>query len=196
MRENHAIILDYLPQGYASSFKKEPIAQALGEEFFSLLELIMRSEEKISLRDRIYIGPDKREKVQYIKGRVPYEKLTVTARNELKNILEEMVTKDEKKYVGFFNTTGPLSVRRHSLELLPNIGKKHMWDIIAEREKKPFESFKDLANRIKLMPDPHRVVVERILEELKGDTKYFLFVKSHPRPEGLQSRGGRDRFHR
>ena len=62
MREEYAIVLDFLTTGYASSFKKEPIAQALGIEHFSLLELVARPDVKILLREKVYIGQDKREK--------------------------------------------------------------------------------------------------------------------------------------
>ena len=184
-REDYAIVLDYLPRGYADSFRKEPVAQALGETYFSLLELVPRENTALQLRERIYIGPDKREKIQFIRGRLPYERLTVTGRSELNFIVEELVKRNEAKYIEFFNKAGPISVRQHSLELLPNIGKKHMWDIINQREKKPFENFKDVAARINLMPDPVRVITERILEELQGESKYHLFIRP-PRSEDYQ----------
>jgi putative nucleotide binding protein len=185
-REDYAIVLDYLPRGYADGFRKEPVAQALGETYFSLLELVPRENTNLLLRERIYIGADKREKIQFIRGRLPYERLTVTGRNELNFIVEELVKRNEAKYIEFFNKAGPISVRQHSLELLPNIGKKHMWDIINQREKKPFENFKDVAARINLMPDPVRVITERIIEELQGESKYHLFIRP-PRSEEYQS---------
>lgn len=182
MKEEWAIILDYLPLGYPDSFKKEPIAQALGEGHFTLLELIPKKEAHLELRERVYIGKEKREKILFVKGRIPYEKLTNTARRELEAVVEELVKKNESKYVDFFNRAGAVTIRLHSLELLPSIGKKHMWDIIEEREKKPFESFEDIKKRIHLMPDPVKVVTERILHELKGGDKYYLFVRP-PRRE-------------
>ena len=177
-REENAIILDYLPNGYASSFQKEPVAQALGDEFFTLLELTPKVGAKLSLRDKVYIGKDKRDDIQYIKGRLEFSRLTATARSELQDLVNEKVASGEAKYIDFFNRAGPITIRQHSLELLPGVGKKHMLDLLDQREIKPFESFKDISERINLMPDPHRVIVDRILEELKGDTKYCLFVKS------------------
>ncbi|MHA1628104.1 MAG: DUF655 domain-containing protein, partial [Candidatus Baldrarchaeia archaeon] len=70
----------------------------------------------------------------------------------------------------------PITMRMHQLELLPGIGKKIMWEILEERKKKPFESFKDLTSRIK-MPDPVKAIVKRILIELEGEDKYYLFVR-------------------
>jgi len=64
----------------------------------------------------------------------------------------------------------------HQLELLPGVGKKHMWEIINARKEKLFEGFDDLKNRVKLMPDPEKAIIKRILAELKGKEKHRLFV--------------------
>lgn len=177
MKENYAIVLEYLPQGYADSFRKEPVIQAVGEEFFSLLELIPKPDQSVTLRERVYVGMDKREKIQSVHGRLAYDSLTNTAKNELEAVVRGIVEKNEAKYLNFFNKAGPISIRMHSLELLPNIGKKHAGDILKEREKKQFESFKEMAGRINLLPDPARVIAERIIEELRGNSKYYLFVR-------------------
>ena len=42
------------------------------------------------------------------------------------------------------------------LHLLPGIGKKLMWEVLTEREKKPFESFADISQRIKSIPHPKK----------------------------------------
>ena len=39
MKEDYAIVLDFLSTGYADSYKREPIAQVIGEKEFSLLEV-------------------------------------------------------------------------------------------------------------------------------------------------------------
>ncbi len=181
MRDDYAFVLDYLPQGYAASFEKRPIAQALGEKYFALLELVMKPGVKVMIGEKVYIGKEKRDKVELVKSRLSFDRLTAAARNELPNLLSKIVEEREKEFVEFFNKARAITIRQHSLELLPSIGKKHMQDILAEREKKPFESFKDIAERVKLLPDPKKIIVERIIEELKGNQKYYLFVKSFPR---------------
>ncbi|MEK6916177.1 MAG: DUF655 domain-containing protein, partial [Nanoarchaeota archaeon] len=45
-----------------------------------------------------------------------------------------------------------------------------------ERRVEPFKSFEDLKARVKLMPDPIKIVVKRIVTELMGTEKYNLFV--------------------
>jgi putative nucleotide binding protein len=65
----------------------------------------------------------------------------------------------------------------HALELIPGIGKKYMWQIINERERKPFESFADLQTRASV-PNPTKLIAKRVLEELEGESKYRLFTRA------------------
>jgi putative nucleotide binding protein len=52
-----------------------------------------------------------------------------------------------------------------------------MWEIIEEREKKQFEDFADITQRIKTIPHPNRMILNRVLEEIKNpDVKYRLFT--------------------
>ena len=52
-----------------------------------------------------------------------------------------------------------------------------MWEIIEERKEKPFESFEDMKSRIRLLPDPEKAIVKRIISEINNEDKYKLFVK-------------------
>jgi len=178
VKDDYAIVLDFLPHGKAGDRKAEPIAQALGEKFFNLLEIVMRDDAKIKPKDRIYTGEDKRDHVKYIRGRINYGDLTNYAKNEVEAIIKELIDKDEKRFVNFFNIAGPITTRLHSLELLPGIGKKHMWEIINERKKKQFEDFNDLQQRVQMLPDPKKTVIKRIMEELEGKDRYRLYVAS------------------
>ncbi|MEM3056603.1 MAG: DUF655 domain-containing protein, partial [Candidatus Bathyarchaeia archaeon] len=83
----------------------------------------------------------------------------------------------EKRFIDFFNTSQPITPRMHSMELIPGIGKKLMWQILEQREKEPFKSFEDLQKRINL-PDPARLIARRILEELSKEEKYLIFTRS------------------
>ncbi|MBN3037139.1 MAG: DUF655 domain-containing protein [Candidatus Diapherotrites archaeon] len=182
-KEEYAVVLDYLSRGYSSSYVGEPVVQALGTSWFTLLELVPRDGVTLNLEQRVYIGPEERKEVKFIKGRLEYERLTQTGRNELPAIIDQIIKENEQKYVEFFNKARPISVRKHSLELLPSIGKKHMQAILDERDIKPFESFEDMAKRVHLLPDPVRVVRERVQHELEGeDVKYYMFT-APPRKE-------------
>lgn len=176
LKDEYVIALDFFAHGKAGDRKAEPIIQAIGEKFLNLLEIAVKENESVSPGERLYIGAEKREKVKYIRGRISYDELTAFAKNELENIVLNLIEKNEKRFVNVFNKAGPITTRMHSLELLPGIGKKHCWQIIQERRKKAFESFEDLQKRVKMLPDPKRMIKKRIIEELRGVDRYKLFV--------------------
>ena len=179
IREEKAITLDFLPNGYPFDtrpmFKKTPIAQALGNDHFILLELVPKKGVFLQPYEGVYVGEGKRDKIHHVVGKIPYEKLTETAKGELDFVIKDLVEKNEKRFVDFFNGAGPINTRRHQLELLPGVGKKHMWEIIEKRQEKPFESFADIKERIKLLPDPKNAVIKKIISDLKGEDKHRLF---------------------
>jgi len=181
LKEEKAIILDYLPNGYpfddTPSHRKTAIVQAIGKDHFVLLELVPKKEiTQLQPGEEIYIGEGKRDKIHHILGKLPMSRLTATAKAELTYIVNDLVDKNQKRYIDFFNNARPLSTRMHQLELLPGLGKKHMWEIIEARRDKPFENFNDIKKRVKLMPDPKKAIIKRIMQELQGIEKHRIFV--------------------
>jgi putative nucleotide binding protein len=180
VKEERAIILDFLPNGYPFDRRpmhmKTAIAQALGKEHFILLELVPKKGIFLQPYEEVYMGEGKRDKIHHIIGKISSDKLTQTAKLELENLIKDLVKNNQQRFVDFFNKSQPINTRRHQIELLPGIGKKHMWQIIEEREKKPFENFEDIKKRVKLMPDPEGIVIKRILMEMANEDKYKLFV--------------------
>ncbi|MBI2565182.1 DUF655 domain-containing protein [Candidatus Woesearchaeota archaeon] len=181
-KEEYVIILDFLPHGYpfdtTPSHRKTPIAQAIGKLRFVLLELVPKKDVFLQPYEEVYIGEGKREKIHHIIGRIPVAKLTATAKSELDFVVKDLVKKQEARFVEFFNNAQPLTTRMHQLELLPGLGKKHMWEIIQTRQEKLFESFEDIKKRVRLMPDPEKAIVKRILNEISGKEKHRLFVEA------------------
>ncbi len=180
VKEEHAVVLDFLPNGHPFDSRqgqmKIPIAQALGKVHFVLLELVPKKGNFLQPHEEVYIGEGKRDKIHHIYGKIEYERLTQTAKEELNFIIEELVKKDQSRFIEFFNKAGPINTRRHQLELLPGIGKKHMWEIIEKRQEQEFKDFDDIKARVKLMPDPEKTIAKRILVELKGEDRYNLFT--------------------
>ena len=168
------------PHGYPfdsrPSHRKTPVVQVIGKQHFSLLELVPKKDVFLQPLQDVYIGEGKRDQIHHIIGKLDMNRLTVTAKNELDFVLKDLIHKNEAHFIEFFNKAQPLSTRMHQLELLPGLGKKHMWEIIEARDEKPFTSFEDIKSRVKLMPDPKKIVVRRILSELRGDEKHRIFV--------------------
>jgi len=180
IKEEIVIILDFLSHGYPFDTRplhqKTPIVQAIGKHHFTLLELVPKKGIFLQPFEEVYVGEGKREKIHHISGKLTPDKLTQTARMQLEEVLVKLLNENEKKFVDFFNKAGPINTRRHQIELLPGLGKKHMWEILEKRKEKEFESLEDLKNRVNLMPDPKKVIFKRILMELNDEDKYKLFV--------------------
>ncbi|MFW6013827.1 MAG: DUF655 domain-containing protein [Candidatus Nanoarchaeia archaeon] len=179
-KEEYAVVLDYLSHGYPfdtrPTHQKTPVVQVIGTEKFTLLEVAPKKGVFFQPLDTIYIGTGKRDKVHHIIGRLPTDKLTATAKQELDFVIEDILNKNETKFIEFFNNARPLSTRMHQLELLPGVGKKHMWQIIEQRDAEAFKSFEDIRKRVKLLPNPKKTIIRRIQKELQGTEKYNLFV--------------------
>lgn len=181
-KDDYVRILDYLPRGKSDvpPHKRKPIAQAIGENYFSLLELVPKPGMSFDLDERVYIGSGVRDKVDHIERRIKYEWLTPTAKSELQPILEQVIEDNEERYVNFYNTAGIISTRLHKLEVLPRIGKRHRDEILTERTAMPFKNFEDMRSRLKNTPDPAKIIAEKVIEELKNESKYYLFVHLKP----------------
>jgi putative nucleotide binding protein len=179
--EDYVLVLDYIPKSRSTGFKEETSAQVIGERYFTLLEVIPKAELKPL--EKVYIGKDQREKIEFIKRRIGFSDLTSASQAEIENAVEKIIEDDKARFVGFFNTSTSITLRRHQLELLPSLGKKHLMDILNEREKKPFESFEEIKQRVQLMPDPKKIIVKRVLEELQDESlKHYLFARPPKKP--------------
>ena len=182
--EEFAYILHFLPHGRPgvhvsgrAGYRAGALVQLLGEEFFTLLEALVKEGIILKPYDRVFVGKEAREEITYIIGRIGYDELTAAAKTELPTVINKIVLNREKWFVEFFNTSRAITPRMHALELVPGIGKKYMWQVINEREKKPFESFEELQKRTEL-PNPVKLITKRVMEELGGDSKYRLFTRA------------------
>ncbi len=176
-KEEYAIVLDFLPYGYPLEKKMMPIAQAVGNKNFTLLQIVPRRGMTFDVKEEVYIGEGKREKVLYILGRLPRENLTETAKSQLEEFIHSQVEENESKFVEFFNKAQAMNTRLHQFELLPGFGKKHAKAILEARKDKEFQSFEDVKERVTNIPDPKKAIEKRIFEELTEIQRHNLFIK-------------------
>lgn len=178
--EEYAYILDDLPRGKPgaarSAFQGKPLLQLLGETYFTLLEAVPRAGMSFDMSERMYVGKKGRTKVEHVLGRITYDELTSTAKAELQPVTETIIKREVTRFIDFFNTSQPVTPRMHSLELIPGIGKRLMWQIIDQRERVPFDSYEDLQTRTSIS-DPVKLLAKRILKELSEDEKYYIFTR-------------------
>lgn len=180
-KEDYAWVLDYLPYGSNTdkrpAYQKKPLVQAIGDKHFALMELVPKEGASPEIQSKVYVGDGDRDVIDHVKHRVHFDDLSHGAQLELPFVLEICVKDQEEKFVKFFNDAHPITTRLHMLELLPGIGKKLMWAIIDERKKGEFKDLQDLHDRVGGVHIPQKIIVNRILEELKDDSiKYRLFT--------------------
>ena len=187
-KEEYAIILDYLPKGYRNVTKPKgkPVSQAIGTEFFTFFQLAPKKDIDLEIQDKVYIGKGKRDKIYRVLGKLDSENLTATSRIELRYAMEAIVDSNEEKYVEFFNTAGTISWDLHGLGLIPGIGSKTVNEILKERERKNFESFIDIENRISAINDVRELIIKRVYEELdvslsRRKHRFYVFTQEPKR---------------
>ena len=105
-----------------------------------------------------------------------YDKISSSAQSELETVVETIVSDNESKFVEYLNKAQPLTPRIHALELIPGIGKTYMKTMLEEREKKKFEIYQDLQERVGFK-EPVKHISERIMDEITGESRMNLFVK-------------------
>jgi len=174
-KDEYAKVLDFLEHGKGND-RDERVAQVIGTNNYTLLELVMREEERPKGGEEVYIGDGDREKVEFIKQRINHDDLTGSAQSELKYVLQSLIKENEDEFVEFFNNATPVTPRRHAFELLPGIGSKHMQKLIDEREKGDFKTLEDVKERVPSIPEPQEALQERIINEMKGETKHKLLT--------------------
>ena len=195
-KEEYVIILDYLKFGYVNPERPtahgKPIAQAIGVDKFTLIEVTPKEGIDLDIHDKVYIGSGKRD----------FENLTATSRIELEYAIKEIILAHEDIYVKFFNEIDSLNIKMHKLELIPGIGKKHTQMILEERKKEPFKSFDDLKERVPLLGEPVDMLAKRVRLELdtttvkRGKNKYYMFTQvpsRHPSNRKKKYNKGRGR---
>ena len=176
--EEHAYVLDFNPRGKSTTVRGREgiIVTAIGEERLTILEILGVANSIFEIGEKIYIGKEGRTKVLSVLGKMDYDNISSSAQSELTTVIENIVTINESKFVEYLNNARPLTPRIHALELIPGIGKTYMKTMLEEREKKKFESYQDLQERVGFK-DPVKHISERIMDEITGQSRMNLFVK-------------------
>jgi putative nucleotide binding protein len=177
--ENAAYILDFPVQNPVHPPRQRyqgPVAHVIGEEHFTLLEVLLDVKAKVQTLDRVTIAKEGRREVAFIFGRIGYSDLTGAAKSELQPAIRKIIQAREEYFVRFFNTSPPISSRMHTLELIPGLGKKNRTTILNAREREPFKSFDDLQLRTSIS-DPVIMLSKRVIKELTESPTHILFAR-------------------
>ena len=176
-KEEFLIVLDYLPEGKYTDYKRTPLVQGLGTDHFTLLSVVPKEGASVKPLEKLFVGKGDRDKISLVKGVLPFPELTSNAKATLPDAIESIIRANEEKFLFFFNKCGSVSLRMHQLELLPGIGRKNFEELLRERQKKPFESLDEIPKRVKAVPDARKLLVQRIVKELEGTERHHLFTR-------------------
>lgn len=182
--EETAIVLEIITPDRnrrKDKYRENTIIQAMGEFWFTLLEIIPNDENEVLLLDELVLSKEDRSNVQTIIGRLRYEELTPLAEIQLSLAIDKILEKQEKRFLTFINKASPISLRLHSLHLLKGIGPKSLTSILDERKIIPFSSYEEFEERTKVK-DIKALLKERIKEEIQTeDIKHRLFTRDYPK---------------
>jgi putative nucleotide binding protein len=173
--DTHLAVLTVLPPG--TTDEAEPRIQGVGTDHFTLLEGALHEEATVVPGDRVATTDDEQGPLTSL-TRLTYETLSQDAQDRLEATIESIISTNEQRFIDYYNTAQPISLRRHQLDLLPGIGESRRNAIIRQRERRPFENFDDLEDRVTQLGEPHAILAERVLTELQeDDVKYTLLVE-------------------
>ncbi len=177
-KDDYVKILDVFLE-FKNSFNNKELAQGIGTKYYTLLELVPKEGVALKPGQKVYIGDGKRDEILFVKRQIRYDELSNDAKSELIFNLEDIVKENEEKFLRFFNVAGPITLRKHSLEMIPGVGKKHLQGILNERSKGEFKSFEDISKRLSFLQNPARALAMRLEEEIKGtsDIKFLIYWK-------------------
>jgi putative nucleotide binding protein len=171
-----------------------PICQVLDTTNFQLYEMSLNKQKisELKLQQKITYSGREGSVLERLNKRLKYDDLTPTSNQTLSLVIEQYVVENESRFIKFINNVGPITIKRHYLEVLPGVGKKLMNELLQNRHKKLFDNFDELHKRVPGFK-PKDVFTKRILDELQDqDLKHYIFVK-HLKPD---NRRGDDRQRR
>jgi len=85
IKEQYAYIIDFLPTGHAEDTRpihlRQPVAQALGADYYILLELSVKENARVEIESRVFVGKGERDVVKHVERRLSYEELPTARRS-------------------------------------------------------------------------------------------------------------------
>jgi predicted nucleic acid-binding OB-fold protein len=149
------------------------VANALMVPELKLVQLYLNSNTGIQPED--YIVYRANSDIIKLKRFIGYDQLSANEQLILSSVVQKYIESSPDSFIHSINNAPPLSLTKHSLELLPNVGKKTMQTIVKEIGSRKFDSLEDMKKRSGVGVN---VITERVIDEIKSDDeKYYMFLK-------------------
>ncbi len=117
---------------------KGSIATVMAEKTLVFVRAKIKQDVNMMMpNQRVNIGTDKdaRPEVQHFIGMAHLDRMSNMARNDLPLVVQLFIEDHAQHFVdAFYNRAGPLSLKQHSFELLPDVGSKKAKTMVKARE--------------------------------------------------------------
>jgi putative nucleotide binding protein len=151
---------------------KSGVVTAFTEKGLKYCRLSVKSNELLVINHRLYIGTDnsQRGEVKSILGMAHLDKMSNMARQDLPVAVQRFVEEHGQYFVDeFYNKAGPMSLKQHSYELLPDVGPVKARNMVKAREQVGmFASMDELNSLAKI--NGAELLALRFVEELEDRT--------------------------
>ncbi|MCH1540225.1 MAG: DUF655 domain-containing protein [Candidatus Poseidonia sp.] len=149
------------------------VVTALSEGGFVFCRVKVKSNDPVLIpSQRIYIGTEgsKREHVAEIIGTARLDRMSNMARLDIPVVLQLFVEENAQQFLeSFYNRAGPLSLKQHSFELLPDVGKKKAKQMVDARNNVGiFSSMNELNDHCNI--DGAELLARRFMQEIEDPT--------------------------
>ena len=148
------------------------IATAMAEKSLAFCRIKIKGDEVMPTNQRIYIGKDasKRTNVAAILGMAHLDKMSNMARQDLPTLVQMFIEEHAQYFVDeFYNKAGPMSLKQHSYELLPDVGPVKARNMVKAREQVGVFASMDELNALAKVKGAE-LLAQRFVEEIEDKT--------------------------
>ena len=151
---------------------KGGVATVMAEKTLVFCRVKVKGSDVMTVNQRIYIGKDrsKREAISAIIGMAHLDKMSNMAKADLPALVQMFVEEHGQYFVDeFYNKAGPMSLKQHSYELLPDVGPVKARNMVKARDQVGvFASMDELNSLAKIKGA--ELLAQRFVEEMEDKT--------------------------
>ena len=172
------LVLDYYPQGKSLSRRSaeayNPLAVVISINRLQFFDIILSRERNVQVDQMLDVSALRSDILKI--NEIGFNELSDSAVELLPEMIKKIILLSESRFINFLNNARPLTTQMHQLQLLPGIGNKRLWQILEARRKMVFKDLTDFTERTGIS-DPVALFSNRILQEIRGEEKYQLFIQ-------------------
>jgi len=141
----------------------------MAEKSLAFCRVKVKGSDLRPINQRIYIGKDrsKRTDIIGILGMAHLDKMSNMAKQDLPSLVQMFVEEHAQYFVDeFYNKAGPMSLKQHSYELLPDVGPVKARNMVKARDQVGVFASMDELNALAKIKGAE-LLAQRFVEEME-----------------------------